>query len=102
MLLSYVAREDSWESLGQKGDQTSQSERDQSWILLGKILNSHWKDTEAEAPILWALDVKSQLIGKDSDVGEDWGQEKMQATEDEIVGRHPWLNGHDFWTNSGW
>ena len=32
----------------------------------------HWKtDEEAEAPILWPLDVKSQLIGKDPDVGKD-------------------------------
>ena len=28
-------------------------------------------DAEAEAPILWPPDVKSQLIGKDSDAGKD-------------------------------
>ena len=37
----------------------------QPWILIGR--------TEAEAPILWPLDTKGQLIGKDSDAGEDWG-----------------------------
>ena len=40
----------------------------QPWILIGKT------DAEAEAPILWAPDTKSRLIGKDPDVGKDWGQ----------------------------
>ena len=35
-------------------------------------LNIHWKDyAEAEAPILWPPDMKSQLIGKDPDAGKD-------------------------------
>ena len=33
-------------------------------------------DAKAETPILWPPDVKSWLIGKDSDAGRDWGQEK--------------------------
>ena len=49
--------------------------------------------TEAEAPILWPLDVKNWLIGKDPDAGKDWGQEK-RVTEDEITGWHHQLNGH--------
>ena len=40
--------------------------------------------TDAEAPILWPPDAKSQLIGKDPDVGKGWGQEKGVA-EDEMV-----------------
>ena len=32
--------------------------------------------------IPWSLDEKSQLIGKDSDAGQDWGQEEKGATED--------------------
>ena len=44
----------------------------QPWILTGRT------DAEAEAPILWAPDVKSQLIGKDPDAGKDWGQEKRK------------------------
>ena len=40
--------------------------------------------------------VKSLLIGIDSDAGEDWGQEENGATEDEMVGWHHWLNGHEF------
>ena len=38
----------------------------------------------------------SWLIGKDPDVGKDWGQEEKGMTEDEMVGRHHWLNGHEF------
>ena len=64
----------------------------QHWIFIGKT------DVEAEAPILWLPDAKSQLIGKDPDAGKDWGQEKW-ATEDEMVGWHHWLSGHEFeWT----
>ena len=53
-------------------------------------------DAETEAPILWPPDVKSQLIGKDPDAGEDCGQEEKGATEDEMVGWHHRLNGHKF------
>ena len=50
-------------------------------------------------PILWPLDEKSWLIGKDLDAGKDWGQEEKGTTEDEMVGWHHWLNGHGFgWT----
>ena len=38
--------------------------------------------------------MKSQLIGKDSDAGKDWGQEEKGETEDEMVGGHHQLNGH--------
>ena len=41
---------------------------DQSWVFTGR--------TDAEAPILWLLDAKSQLIGKDPNDGKDWGQEE--------------------------
>ena len=52
-------------------------------------------DTEAEAPIFWPPDVKSWLAEKDPKAGKDWEQEKG-ATEDEMVGWHPWPNGHEF------
>jgi len=42
--------------------------RYQPWIFTGKI------DAEAEAPILWPHDAKSQLIGKDPEPVKDWGQ----------------------------
>ena len=63
---------------------------DQSWEFIGRA------DTEAEAPILWSPDAKSQLIGKDPDAGKDWGQEEKGTTEDEMVGWHHRLNGHEF------
>ena len=59
------------------------------WIFIGRT------DAEAETPILWPPDVKSQLIGKDPDAGKVWGQEEKEAKEDEIVGWHHWLNGHE-------
>ena len=43
-------------------------------------------DAEAEAPILWPPDVKSQLIGKDPVAGKDGGQEEKGVTENEMVG----------------
>ena len=62
----------------------------QSWIFIGKT------DAEAEAPILWPSDVKSWLIGKDPDAGEDWRREEKGTTEDEMAGWHYWLGGHEF------
>ena len=51
--------------------------------------------TDAEAPIPWQPDANSQLIGRDANDGKDWGQKEKGKTEDEIVGRHHWLNGHE-------
>ena len=66
---------------------------DQSWVFIGGT------DVEAETPILWPPDAESWLIGKDPDVGKDWGQEEKGTTEDEMVGWHHRLNGHGFgWT----
>ena len=62
----------------------------QSWIFIGRT------DAEAEAPILWSLDVKKWLIGKDPDAGKDWRQEEKGMTEDKMAGWHHWLNGHEF------
>ena len=49
-----------------------------------------------EAPILWPPDAKSQVIGKEPDAGKDWRQEEKGVREDEMVGWHHWLNGHEF------
>ena len=49
-----------------------------------------------QAPILWPSDAKNWLIGKDPYVGKDWGQEEKGTTEDEMVGWHHRLNGHEF------
>ena len=61
----------------------------QPWIFIGKT------DAEDEAPILWSPDMKNWLIGKDPDAEKDWGQEEKGATEDEMVGWHHRLNGHE-------
>ena len=52
--------------------------------------------TDAEAPILWPPDMKSRLAGKYLDAGKDGRQEEKGATEDEMVGWHHRLNGHEF------
>ena len=46
-------------------------------------------------------DTERQLIGKDSDAGRDWGQEEKGTTEDEMVGWHHQLNGHEFEQTQG-
>ena len=69
------------------------SKGDQSWLFIGRI------DAEAETPVLWPPHVKSWLIGKDSDAGRDWEQEKG-TTEDEMAGWHHQLDGREFeWTS---
>ena len=62
----------------------------QSWEFIVRT------DAEAETPILWPPDAKSWLIGKDPDAGKDWRQGVKGTTEDEMVGWHHQLNGHDF------
>ena len=42
------------------------------------------------------IDAKSRLIGKDPNAGKDWGREEKRATEDEMVGWHHRLTGHEF------
>ena len=65
----------------------------QSWLFIGRT------DAEADPPVLWPFDVKNWLIGKDSDTGKDGRQEEKGTTEDEMVGWHHQLNGHEFeWT----
>ena len=77
MLLNCGVGEDSWESLGLQGDPTK-------------------TDAEAKTPTPWPPDIKNWLTGKDLDAGKDWRWEKKRTTEDEIVGWHHWLDGHEF------
>ena len=53
-------------------------------------------NAKAESPILWPPDTKSQLVGKDPDAEKDRRQEEKGTTEDEMVGWHHQLNGHEF------
>ena len=80
----------SWESLGQEIKPVN-PKGNQPWIFVGRT------DAEAEAPVLWPPDAKSWLIGKDPDAGKDWRQ-KEKAAEDEMVGWHHRLSGHEFET----
>ena len=67
----------------------------QPWIFVGMT------SSETDASVLWPLDAKSQLIGKDPDAGKDWRQEEKGVTEDEMVGWHHWFNGHEFEQTQG-
>ena len=69
----------------------------QSWIFIGRT-----DDAETETPVFWPPDAQSQLIGKDSDAGKDWGQEEKKMTEDKIVGWHHRFNGHEFEQTPGY
>ena len=66
------------------------SKGNQSWTFTARTA------VEAEAPILLAPDAKNWLAGKDPDAGKDWKWEEKGMTEDETVGWHHCLNGHEF------
>ena len=61
----------------------------QPWIFIGRT------DAEAEVPIFWPPDVRANSLEK-TDAGKDWRQEEKGTTEDEMVGWHHQLNGHEF------
>ena len=60
-----------------------------------KTLFIRGTDAEAETPILWPPDAKNWLTRKDPDAGQEGRQEKKGTTEDETVGWHHQLNGHE-------
>ena len=79
-------------TLGQQGDKPVNSKGNQPWIFIGK--------TVAEAPILWPPDMKSWLIVSWVTIWRPWCWVRLRArgegmTEDEMVGWHHWLNGHE-------
>ena len=86
-----VVLKDSWESLVLQGDEfrkwIQMNKGNQPWIFTGR--------NEAETSILWPLDVKNKLIGKEPSAGKDWEQEQKGMTEDEVVGWHHQLNEHE-------
>jgi len=61
----------------------------QFWMFIGRTVAG------AEALILWPLDVKNWLTGRDPNAGKDWRQEEKGMTEDEMVGWHHRLNWHE-------
>ena len=78
--------------LDSKEIKTLNPKGNQPWIFIGRT------DAEAEAPILWPPDAKSQLIGKDPDAGKDWRQEEKGTAGD---GWHHRLNGQEFEPTQG-
>ena len=90
MLSNCDAGEDSWESYGLQEIKPVNPKRNEPWMFTGGT------DVEAEAPVLWPPNVKSRLIGKNPDAGKVWGQEDKWMTEDEMIGWHHQINGHDF------
>ena len=62
----------------------------QSWTFIGR------SDAKAETPLLWSPDVKNWLTGKDLHAGKVWRQEEKGTMEDEMVGWHHQLDGHEF------
>ena len=96
MLLNCGVGEDSWESLGLQGETRSLSQ---------SILNEISPGCSFEGLMLklklqpWPPDVENWLIWEDPDAGKGRGQEEKGTTENEMVGCHHWLNGHEFgWT----
>ena len=76
--------------LGSKEIQPVHPKGSRSRIIIGST------DVEADSPILWPTDAKNWLIWKDPDAGKVWGWEEKGRTEDEMVGCHHWLDGHEF------
>ena len=62
----------------------------QSWYSLEGLM------LKLKLPILWPPDAKNWLNWKDPDDGKDWRREEKGTTEDEMVGWHHQLNGHEF------
>ena len=78
LMLSHCgAGTESWESLGLQEIKPVNPKANQPWIFIGR--------TDAEAPIIWPPDLKSQLNGKDSDAGKDWRPKEKRAAENEMV-----------------
>ena len=77
-------------SLNCKDIQPVNPKVNQSWIFIGRT------DAEAETLKLWLPDAKNWLIWKDPDAGKDWRQEEKGTTEDEMIGWHHRVDGHEF------
>ena len=60
----------------------------QSWIFIGRLI--------LKLKLQYFSHLTRQVSGKDPDAGKDWRQEEKGITEDEMVGWHHWLSGHEF------
>ena len=77
-------------SLGCKEIQPVHPKGNQSWIFIGRT------SAKDETPVLWPSDAKNWLIRKAPDAGKVWRQEEKGTTENEMVGLHHQLDGHEF------
>ena len=92
--------DDSWESLGLQGFKPINSKGNQSWLLIG------WNDTEAETPILGHLMQRPHSLERPNSLERPRcckrlkaeGEQRMRTgtAEDEMVGWHHQLFGHEF------
>ena len=76
--------------LGCKKIQPVHPKGDQSWVFIART------DAEAKTRIYRPNDEKNCLMGKDHDVWKDRRWEEKGMTENEMVGWHHRLNGHEF------
>ena len=89
-LLTKVCRRTLESPLDSKEIKLVHPKGNQPWIFIGRT------DAEAETPILWPPDAKDWLIWKYPEAGKDWKWEEKRMPEDEMVGWHHWLNGHQY------
>ena len=89
MFLNCGAGEDSWESLGQQGNQSILKEINPEYSLEGLML-------KLQLQYFGHLMQRADSLGKDPTAGKDWGQEEKGVTEDEMIEWHHRLNGHEF------
>ena len=90
MLLNCGVGEGSWDPTSCKEIQPVHPKGNQSWIFSGRT------DAKAETPILWPPHANNWLVWKDPGARKDWRWEEKGITEDEMVGWHHQLNGHEF------
>ena len=89
MFLNCGAGDDSWESLGQQGNQSILKEINPEYSLEGLML-------KLQLQYFGHLMQRADSLGKDPNAGKDWGQEEKGVTEDEMIEWHHRLNGHEF------
>ena len=94
MFLNCGAGEDSWESLGQQGNQSILKEINSEYSLEGLML-------KLQLQYFGHLMRRADSLGKDPNAGKDWGQEEKGVTEDEMIEWHHRLNGHEFEQTAG-
>ena len=77
---------DQWRNNSRKNEETEPKQKQHPVV-----------DVTGDGSKVWCCkDANNWIIGKDPDAGKDWRQKEKWTTEDEMVGWHHWLNGHEF------